>query len=416
MNTKLSLAIVASGVLICCHASAQNGLRPNRLPDAPARPIQEANEEPTTAASAQEPATASQVSATQKADSTAEARLLLHEASELSQVSKSIEQFTAMIELCKRANAKSLSVEELKYSRDLQSWAYNKRGEAYAAQAAEFMKEGSDREAAKLDRHALDDFQASVKLDPNRWKAIHNRAVSFGVLGLHEDASADFTRVVQLKPSYANAWFNRAEIHLESGRTAEAVRDYSEAIKLKPDDATAHRQRGRALAQSGKTSQALEDFNRAVELNSNDAISLVERGETYAELADSESADLDFRTAMEVDPDCAEAYRGAAWLMATCSQAKYRNGKFAVEFGERAMGLAQAQQKHDFTYYDTLAAAYANVGRFDDAQQMLQKAIPRAPQADAAAMKRRLALYAKERPFRQGAVATAQPASLKVKR
>jgi tetratricopeptide (TPR) repeat protein len=418
MTVKYSLAIVLSFGLTGSTLLAQNVLRPGRLPDGPARPIQSASREQTPVrAAAQEEAADTPAANTEEAGGASkDARLMLHEASELSQVGKSAEQFSQIIELCKRASEMKLTPDEVKYGRDLHSWALNKRGEAHAAQAVEFLKQGSDKEAARLDRQALEDFKASIKLDPNRWKAIHNRGVSYGVLGLHEDAAADFSRVVQLKPDYVNAWFNRAEIFLESGRLAEAIHDYSEAIRLKPRDAAAYRQRGRALVLAGQREKAIEDLTKAIELNEQDAVSLVERGELHTQRSDWEAADADFRTAIEVDPDCAEAYRGAAWLMATCPQAKYRNSKIAVELAEQAMELAQAQTRHDFTYYDTLAAAYANAGRFEEAQRMLQKAIPRAPLTDAAAMKRRLALYISARPFREEAVATVRQASLKVQR
>ena len=400
-------------LLICGLTSstlfAQNALRPGRLPDGPARPI-----ESTGQVQRPEKGNTKPLAAQERVDNAQEARLLLHEASQLSQVGKSLEQFTEIIELCKRTGGMTLTPEEARYGRDLQSWAYNKRGEEHAAQAVEFLQQGSEKEAARLDRQALEDFKASVKLDPNRWKAIHNRAVSYGVLGLHEDALADFGRVIQLKPDYANAWFNRAEIFLESNRLPEAIRDYSEALKLKPKDVAGYRQRGRALSRSGNGEEAIADFDKAIELNEQDAVSLIERGELYAQAGDWESADIDFRTAIEVDPDCAEGYRGAAWLMATCPQAKFRNAKIAVELAEQAMELAQAQRKHDFTYYDTLAATYANAGRFEEAQRTLQKAIPRAPLADAAAMKRRLALYAAARPFREEAASGVRQASLNV--
>jgi tetratricopeptide (TPR) repeat protein len=407
---KTFVGLALAWGLLTSAVFGQNALRPGRLPDGPARPIESAPAEQASEAESTRPA-----SGEERADNAQEARLLLHEASQISQVGNSLEQFSEIIELCKRAAGMKLTPEEAKYGRDLQSWAYNKRGEANAAQAVDFLKQGSEKEAARLDRQALEDFKASVKLDPNRWKAVHNRAVSYGVLGLHEDALADFSRVIQLKPDYANAWFNRAEIFLESNRLAEAIRDYGEALQLKPNDASGYRQRGRALARSGKTEQAIDDFNKAIELNEQDAVSLVERGELHAQAGDWEGADIDFRTAIEVDPDCAEGYRGAAWLMATCPQAKFRNAKIAVELAEQAMELAQAARKHDFTYYDTLAAAFANAGRFEDAQRTLQKAIPRAPLADAAAMKRRLALYTAARPFREeGSSSGVRQASLNV--
>jgi tetratricopeptide (TPR) repeat protein len=379
-------------------ALAQNSLRPSALPAAEAKPI-------STAKRAGGPVKSSK-----------EARLLLHDALQTSQVAKSVEQFNEIIDLCEQASGQPLTAEEAKYSQDLRAWAFNKRGESHAASAAEFMNQGDEKEAARLDRLALEDFQQAVKLDPNRWKAIHNRGVSYGVLGLHDDAVADFTRVVELKPDYVNAWFNRAELHLENGRLTDAIRDYTEALRLRPEDGSIFRQRGRSYARAGRYQEALADFDRAVQRDRDDVISLVERAEANLRLHDWEAAAVDYRTAIDIDPNCAEGYRGAAWLMATCPQVKYRNTQVAVEAAQQAVELAESQGNLDFTYLDTMAAAYANASRFAEAEHTIRRAIPIAPLADAAAMKKRLTLYSNQRPYREGPVATIQPASTKVNR
>jgi tetratricopeptide (TPR) repeat protein len=400
-------------------ALAQNSLRPGTFKPGDAKPIP-AVRQPKLAPPKEETAGDPSVkpAAAQESDtkSAQEARLLLNEASQISPTAKSVEQFTEVIELCRRASEKQLTAEEKKYARDLRSWAYNKRGEVYAAQAAEFVAAGSDKEGARLDRQALDDFKASVALDPLRWKAWHNRGVSYGVLGLTENAIGDFSHVIKLKPDHANAWFNRAELFAELGKLNEAIRDYDEVLRLRPEDAAAWRQRGRAHNRAGKTQLALDDFDRAVQLNRNDLVSLVERGEIYLSLQDWESADTDFRAAIELDPDFAEAYRGLAWLLATCPQVKYRNAPIALEMAEQAVELATAQEKLDYTYHDTLAAAQANASRFADAQRSAQRAIAAAPAADAAQLKHRLTLYNAHRPYREPSVASVQPASMPVRR
>jgi tetratricopeptide (TPR) repeat protein len=406
MTTKLWLAAAFTLGVLASTAWGQNELRPGRLPDGPAKAIDAPAEDNSPA-----------VKKKPSGSNAQEAKLLLHEAAQISSSGKTVEECTEVIELCKRASGMTLTPEESKYGRDLASWAHNKRGELYAAQAVEFLEQGSDKEAARLDRQALADFQAAVKLDANRWKAIQNRGVSYGVLGLHDDALADFTRVTQIKPDYFYSWFNRAEINLETGRNAEAVRDYTAALKLKSDDASTYRQRARAYDRLGKVGPAILDYTKAMELNDKDAPCVVERGELYAQQGNWELADRDYRSAIEIDPDCAEAYRGIALLMSTCPQAKYRNAKFAVEMGEQAIELAQAQHKNDFTYYDALAAAYANAGRFEEAQSLLQRAIPKAPLDAAAAMKKRLALYASGKSYRENPPAeTAKAESTRVQK
>jgi tetratricopeptide (TPR) repeat protein len=324
----------------------------------------------------------------------------LNEAFRLSQTGNSVEDFTKIIENCELARQVSLGDQEAKYARDLLAWAYNRRGELVSAEAAELANQGNVAESAQLDEQALADFNAAVQIDPHRWKALHNRGVNYGLLGHHEEALADFTRVLELKSDYANAWFNRAEVHLETGRYSAAVRDYSEALKLMPADAAAFYGRARSFALVKKYPDALEDFNQAIELEPTLPEYRVERGELHMRLGDWKNAAADFRRSIELDPEHARAYRSAAWLMATCPEAKYRNAKIALETAEKAVRLAEAEGKLDYTYLDVLAAASANAGRFSTAEDILRDAILESPPNVANSLKHRLAVYENQQPFR----------------
>ena len=61
-----------------------------------------------------------------------------------------------------------------------------------------------------------------------------------------------------------------------------------------------------------------------------------------------------------------------AWQLATHPDPKIRNGRVAVEWAEKAMQVTGGKQA---TYYDTLAAAYAEEGRFQEALKFVEKGI-----------------------------------------
>lgn len=92
-----------------------------------------------------------------------------------------------------------------------------------------------------------------------------------------------------------------------------------------------------------------------------------------------------------------------AWIMATSPDAAQRDGAKAVSLAEK--GCA-ATNNSDSEFLDTLAAAYAELGRFDDAVRTAQQAIQVAEKAKAdgaiAPYKARLALYASKKPYRAG--------------
>jgi hypothetical protein len=75
----------------------------------------------------------------------------------------------------------------------------------------------------------------------------------------------------------------------------------------------------------------------------------------------------------------------------------------AVEYGEKALSLAG--QSDSFIHMDTLAAAYAEAGRFADATAMQSKAISLIPKdydaKESAQFKARLQSYKEQKPWRE---------------
>ncbi len=71
-----------------------------------------------------------------------------------------------------------------------------------------------------------------------------------------------------------------------------------------------------------------------------------------------------YREALKIDPTDGWALNGLAWLVATCPDSKYRNGRLAVDLATRACEGVQWAKP---SYMDTLAAAYAEAGDFGSA-------------------------------------------------
>ncbi|MGD0350881.1 MAG: tetratricopeptide repeat protein [Verrucomicrobiota bacterium] len=79
-----------------------------------------------------------------------------------------------------------------------------------------------------------------------------------------------------------------------------------------------------------------------------------------------------YNEALRLNPDSTGALNNLAWLLATCSDASVRNGARAVQLAERACQLTDYRQT---LFVGTLAAAYAEAGRFNDAMATAEKAI-----------------------------------------
>ncbi len=84
-----------------------------------------------------------------------------------------------------------------------------------------------------------------------------------------------------------------------------------------------------------------------------------------------EPAIAEYQAAIKLKPDNAVFLNNLAWIRATHPQARYRNGQEAVKLAERA---CQATGYGEPQLVGTLAAAYAEAGRFDDAVAASEKA------------------------------------------
>ena len=103
---------------------------------------------------------------------------------------------------------------------------------------------------------------------------------------------------------------------------------------------------------------------------------------------------------MRVQPNDAALLNNTAWVLATNPNASVRNGTEAVELAERALKLSGGNEP---AILGTLAAAYAEAGRFAEALATAHKALELAKrrnnQALADILRARIALYEAGKPY-----------------
>ncbi len=101
-------------------------------------------------------------------------------------------------------------------------------------------------------------------------------------------------------------------------------------------------------------------------------------------------------------PDDVALLNETAWILATNPNASIRNGAEAIELAERA---AQLSDRREPAVLGTLAAAYAEAGRFPEAVQTARKALQLAAEQNkrplAESIKAKIALYEAQTPYRE---------------
>lgn len=190
---------------------------------------------------------------------------------------------------------------------------------------------------------------------------------------------------------------------LELKRYDLAIRYLTDALggDAKGEDvAYLYRLRGDAHLGKGDSDKAAADYARAVNFDPKDTDGYVTRGFTYAKMGNYKAAASDYAMGIALSPDNDRAIGALAWLRATCPESSARNGREAVLAGTKACELTRWKNAG---HIDTLAAAYAEMGSFDQAVKFQQQALqlrfigPDLKQG----MQERLVSYQKHKPYRQ---------------
>ncbi len=313
--------------------------------------------------------------------------VLVRQAYEISQKADKVTEYAQVIALCQKGLDAGLPGESLKYARELMSWAHNRRGQV-ALDAGEFQT-------------AMPDFEAAIKHDPSRWRAWHNRGYCRAAEGDYAHAMEDFDHTIELNPKYNKAYFNRAELHFVLGKLDEAIQDYTKAIHIDPSDSEAYNLRGFAYYRATDFTKAKADYNQALKIDPKNIAALVNRGDLYADFGQYDAAARDYQLAINTDPESDRAYVSAAWMMATCTDQRFRNADLAMQAANKALEIMGDEEHPErFRYLEVLAAAQANAGNFDGAVKTQTKANELAPEEDRDRFAGRLKLYAAKQPYR----------------
>ena len=163
--------------------------------------------------------------------------------------------------------------------------------------------------------HAVTDFTAAIKLDPQYAQAYNSRGLAYRRQGDYDRAIADYTAAIGLNRQDAQAYYNRGVAYSEQREYERAIADYTVAIGLNPQLAQAYRNRGLAYAERRDYDQAIADYTAAIALNSQDAQAYHNRGLAYGgQYAgqwdyDHDLAIADFTAAIALNSQDAQAYR-----------------------------------------------------------------------------------------------------------
>jgi tetratricopeptide (TPR) repeat protein len=184
-------------------------------------------------------------------------------------------------------------------------------------------------------------------------------------------ATQYYRRSIGIYPSF-EAYHRLGNVLLLQGHPDEAISQIRNSIELRPDVSAVHQDLGIALARQGLMEQAMAEYRKAIELGPKRAYPHFCLGTAFERLGRTKEAMTEYREAAQLGPNLAEPLRNLATLLASDPNPQLRSGAEAIGFGERACELTSYR---DHLCVSTLAMAYAEGGRWDQAVGMAQKAV-----------------------------------------
>jgi tetratricopeptide (TPR) repeat protein len=185
------------------------------------------------------------------------------------------------------------------------------------------------RDSETLFRHAL-------AVTTNNDVAKNNLGIVFLGQGKVDEAISMLQAAVDLRPANSPAHENLAKALLQKGQVSEAIIHYRKLLELQPDNIEVHNIVGTVLTQQGRVREGVEEWQKV----------------------------------LAIQPDNGNAMSNLAWVFATSPDESLRDGAQAVQLAEQALHISARRIP---LLFRTLAAAYAESGRFSEAIQTAQQ-------------------------------------------
>jgi tetratricopeptide (TPR) repeat protein len=259
---------------------------------------------------------------------------------------------------------------------------------------------------------AIQSFEKAVQLSPQDIEANFNLGLILSETSndptVLQRAKQLFENTIRLQPRFAEGHFSLGNIYYRVGKQDEAIECFKRAVEVEPRHARAHNNLASLLGAKGDRNTAINHYQAAINLDPNYIEAYRNLAESLLKNGNAQDAVTVWRAALNRNtgsepppPDVQTMYR-LGWILATHPDVNIRRGFESRDLAQKGIELTQSREA---AFYDTLGAAQATLGNFDEAVAAVQKAIeilpggkdsPQAPPLNA-----RLELYKNRMPYRE---------------
>jgi len=182
----------------------------------------------------------------------------------------------------------------------------------------------------------------------------------------------NFTKVTELEPDFVHAYLGLARIYEKRGNYDKTIEFGLKILEIQPDDIMTLYYLSKSYIEKGMYDKAQEYATQEMKDNSEYHKVITQLADKLLEKKQIERAVKYYLEAVELNPDSAYLNGVLGWIQAASPDESVRNPQRAVKFAEKACQITEYKNASEL---DTLAVAYAAVGKFDKATSTSEDAV-----------------------------------------
>jgi tetratricopeptide (TPR) repeat protein len=212
----------------------------------------------------------------------------------------------------------------------------------------------------------------TLSKNPTSWMVHHNLGMAYEAQGKWQDCVEQYRAAIRLRPDLAQSYFNLGTVQAKQGDWAPARANFEKAISCEPDYPDAYVSLANVLYLQGDVASAIEGYRHALRIDPHKLSAYKNLARALRKLKRWSEAAAHYREILRIDPEDTEAMSYLAWILATAPDDSVRSGAEALDLAQR---LCEATGFRHGPSLVALAAAYAEMGRFDRAVATIDRAI-----------------------------------------
>ena len=164
-------------------------------------------------------------------------------------------------------------------------------------------------------QEALENYNKSIKINPNYSQAYNNLGVCLHSLNKIDEAIQSYQKAIVIQPKHADAYNNLGAVFKQLKEYKKSIYYYKEAIQIKPSSAT-YSNLGNVFKGLGEYDKAINYQEQAIQINSRYADAYYNLATIFEKLSEFEKAIKYYLKVIDIRPEHPNAYNNL--LFNTC--------------------------------------------------------------------------------------------------